>query len=42
MFLQWGFTEQGIELIYAANKPEYVDFDNEDVTTVYVEKTTLD
>lgn len=37
MFVQWGFTEKGIEVIYASNKAKYIDFDREDVITVYIE-----
>ena len=40
MFLQWGFTEKGIEVVYASSSLKYIDLDREDVVTVYVETST--
>lgn len=38
MWLQWGFTSRGIELIFASLNYESVDFGREDVLTVFVEE----
>lgn len=42
MFIQWGFTKDGVEMIYASEKTKSVDFDREDVLTVYVNNKNED
>ena len=37
MYLQWGFNEDGIVLIFSSERTRDVDFSREDVYTVYVE-----
>ncbi len=38
MYLQWGFTENGVELINKAVSIKNINLDRDDVETVYVEK----
>ena len=40
MFLQWGFDEKGITLVYCSTKASTVDFTRDDVYTVYIDETT--
>lgn len=37
MFLQWGFDEKGIVLVFCSTRIREVDFTRQDVYTVYVE-----
>ena len=37
MFLQWGFSKTGIVLIYCSKHASNIDFNRQDVYTVYVE-----
>ena len=39
MYLQWGFDERGVVLVYCSSRANSVNFDRDDVYTVYVEET---
>ena len=41
MYLQWGFDERGIVLVYASTITKNIDFDRDDVYTVYTEDDYL-
>lgn len=38
MWIQWGFTAYGEEIINLSNKLTEIDLDRTDVVTVYVDK----
>ncbi len=38
MYLQWGFTEGGVELIFCSTNVKNIDFDRTDVYTVFVDE----
>ena len=42
MYLQWGFSESGIELVSASATLKNINIDREDVETVYIEKNLED
>ena len=37
MYLQWGFDDKGVKLIFCSERTRDVDFSRKDVFTVYVE-----